>query len=98
MEKIIRYFTEEKEVTEVVAKVLAKPLCKYEDIKAEFIYWIDNRTFDAPNALLINNYSAAKIHEIAPFLDVAGIYNFMVTLRDNPEKAEGYIRNGFPRK
>ncbi len=98
MEKIIKYFTEEKAVTEVVAKVLMKPLCKYTDIKTEFIYWIDNRTFNIPNALSVNGYSAEKIHEIAPFLDAAGIYGFMVTLRDDPEKAQQYINNGFPRK
>ena len=33
MEEIIRYFIEEKGVTEVVAKVLARPLTKYEDIR-----------------------------------------------------------------
>lgn len=98
MEKIVRYFIEEKSVTEVVAKVLAKPLCKYADIQHEFIYWLDNRTFDIPNALVINGYSAGKIHETAPFLDAAGVYNFMVTLRDNPKKAEDYIKKGFPRK
>lgn len=98
MEKIIRYFVEEKAVTGVVAGVLAKPLCKYSDIKEEFIYWLDYRTFDMPDPLSINGYSAAKVHEIAPFLDAAGVYNFMVTLRDSPEKAERYIREGFPRK
>lgn len=98
MEKIIRYFMEEKAVTEVVAKILARSLCKYEDIKEEFIYWIDNRTFDIPNGLSINGYSASKIYEIAPFMDAAGVYNFMVTLRDAPEKAEKYIKNGFPQK
>lgn len=98
MEKIIQYFIREKNVTAVVAKVLAKALTKYSDIEKEFIYWIDNRNFDAPDALEIGGYSAKKIHEIAPFLDAAGVYNFMVTLRDDPAKAQNYIKNGFPRK
>lgn len=98
MDKIIHYFTSEKGVTEVVAKVLAKTLAKYQDIESEFIYWIDNRDYNAPDAVEIDGYSAKKISEIAPSLDAAGVYNFMVTLRDDPEKANGYIKNGFPRK
>ena len=98
MDKITHYFTSEKGVTEVVAKVLSKTLTKYKDIESEFIYWIDNRNFKALNALEIDGYSAQKISEIAPSLDAAGVYNFMVTLRDAPEKAQVYIKNGFPRK
>ena len=98
MEKIIEYFVKEKNTTEVVAKVLAKSLLKYPDIKNEFLYWIDHRNFDVPNSVVIDGYSAKRIREIEPSLDVAGIYNFMVTLRDNPEKAKEYIEQGFPKK
>lgn len=98
MEKIIQYFIQEKGVTEVVAKILSKTLSKYSDIKREFEYWIDNRDFNAPDAIAINGFTAKKINDIAPFLDAAGVYNFMVTLRDNPTKAQEYIKNGFPKK
>lgn len=98
MEKIIHYFISEKGVTEVVAKVLSKTLTKYPDIESEFVYWIDNRNYNAPNAIEIAGFSAKKISDIAPFLDAAGVYNFMVTLRDNPKKAQDYLKNGFPRK
>lgn len=98
MDKIIQYFVEEKQVTEVVAKILSKSISKYADIRSEFEYWIDNRSYDAPNAVIINGYTADKVHEVAPFLDASGVYSFMVTLRDDPEKAQEYLRNGFPRK
>lgn len=98
MDLITRYFIEEKSVTEVVAKVLAAPLLKYDDIKEEFLYWLENRTFDCPSPINISGYTAATISEIAPHLDAAGVYSFMVTLRDNPSKAQNYIENGFPRK
>lgn len=98
MEKVIQYFIQEKEVTEVVARILSKTLSKYSDIQSEFEYWIDNRNFNAPNALEIDGFTAKKINEIAPFLDAAGVYNFMVTLRDDPAKAQEYLKNGFPRK
>lgn len=98
MEKIIRYFLDEKNTTEIVSKILAKTITKYPDIKNEFIYWIENRNFESPNAIEVNGYSAAKIHEINPSLDGAGVYNFLVTLRDNPDKAFQYIQSNFPTK
>lgn len=98
MEKIINYFINEKQTTLVIANVLAKSLLKYSDIEEEFVYWLDNRDFDSPNALKINGYTAKEISKIAPKLDASGIYNFLITLRENPEKAEEYINNGFPRK
>ena len=98
MDVIIKYFIDEKKTTMGVARILAKTIEKYPDIRNEFIYWLENRSFDVPNAVEINGYSAKQISEIAPFLDAAGVYNFMVTLRDSPEKAKDYIRNRFPRK
>lgn len=98
MNEIIEYFIEEKTTTEVVAKILAKSLLKYDDIKNEFVYWLENRNFDCPNPIVIEGYTAASIAKIAPHLDASGIYNFMVTLRDEPSKAKEYIEKGFPRK
>ena len=98
MDLIIQYFIKEKSVTEVVANVLSKPLLKYDDIKNEFIYWIKNRTYDCPNPVIVNGYTSASVAKMAPHLDAAGVYNFLVTLRDNPAKAQAYIDNGFPRK
>ena len=96
--EIKRYFLEEQHLTERVSEVLAKPLVKYEDIANEFVYWIENRTFQISDAVEIEGYSAYKIHELAPWLDGAGVYGLLVTLRDAPEKGKDYIRRGFPRK
>ena len=98
MDRITEYFIKEKGVSAVVASVLKKPLTRYADIEKEFCYWLDNRNYDAPDILVINGYSAKQISEIAPFLDASGVYQFLVTLRDDPEKAREYIKNGFPRK
>ena len=95
---IIDYFVKEEGLSPVVARTLAKKLAKYEDIKAAFIQWIDSGDFSQSGSLEINGYTPGKIHEIAPFLNGSGVYNFMVTLRDNPSKAEKYINDGFPRK
>lgn len=98
MDRIVKYFIEEKKVTEVVATVLAKSLSKYPDIKDEFIYWIENGSLNEMSPLEVEGYSAQKISQVAPHLDMAGVYNFMVTLRENPLKAKSYIEKGFPRK
>lgn len=98
MSKITTYFIQKKKMTPAVAMVLAKSLEKYDDIKNEFIYWIDNNCFYSDNVISVNGYTAKDIHEMAPHLDGAGVYNFMVTLRDKPEKAQEYIDNGFPTK
>jgi len=98
MEKIVKYFIEEKGTTEAVAKILSKTIIKYEDIRDEFINWLETRDFDFESPVIIEGYTAKQIFEIEPSLDAAGIYNFMVTLREQPEKGMEYIKNGFPRK
>ena len=96
-DKILKYYIEEKKVTPVVANVLLKKILKYEDIANEFSMYLDTRSFDFENALVIEGYTAKKLSEISP-LDAAGVYAFMVTLRDDKEKAFDTIKKGFPRK
>lgn len=97
-QKLMNYFIEEKKQTEQVAKLLTRSLLKYSDIAEEFCYWLDNRQYKKENMLIINGYSAEDIGSIAKNMDVSGVYNFMVTLRDNPDRAIQTIRDGFPRK
>ena len=96
-DKFIKYYIEEKKTTPVVANLLVKKLLKYEDIANEFSNYLDKRNYDFENALEIEGYTAKKISEISP-LDASGVYAFMVTLRDDKEKALETVRNGFPRK
>lgn len=98
MEKIIAYFVDEKETTEAVAKILTKTIMKYEDLQKEFLEWIEIRNFDFEDPVIIEGYTAKKVYAIEPSLDAAGVYNFMVTLREEPDKAKGYIKRGFPTK
>ena len=64
----------------------------------EFIYWLDNREYNSPNAVKIEGFTAEQIAIIEPTLDASGVYSLLVTLRDNKDKALKYINNGFPRK
>lgn len=95
---IIKCFILEKSVTEVVAKVLAKPLLKYDDIKNEFLYWLENRNYDCPNQIGINGYTAVPVAKITLHLDATGVYGFMIALRNNLIKTKEYVDKDFPRK
>ena len=96
-DKIVKYYIEEKKTTPVVAKVLSKKLLKYDDIASEFVYWLENREYKEAGALSLEGYTAKKLSDMAP-LDAAGVYAFMVSLRDDKENALETIKKGFPRK
>ena len=85
-------------MTEVVAIKTEKKVSKYEDICKEFEYWINNKTYNADKPLVVGGYTAQDIYKLAPFMDGLGVFNFMVTLRENPAKAKEYIDGGFKRK
>lgn len=97
MEQILNYLITELQQSERIANRNATKLCKYDDIKEEFLAWIDNKEF-SDSGLVIEGYNAKKISELAPFMNGVGVYNFLVTLRDNPELAHETIAAGFPRK
>ena len=43
----------------------------------------------------VDGYRAQDIYEMAPMLDGIGVFNFLVTLRDDPEEGEKMIEEGF---
>ena len=98
METIMKYYLEEKKVPVPVANVLSEGFKRNPDIAEEFKKWIASRTYEMNGALEICGYSAQKIHEIAPHLDASGVFSFLVTLRENPDRAKETIKNNFPEK
>jgi uncharacterized membrane protein len=92
------YLLKEKQMTEIVAARAEKKVSKYEDIRKEFESWIKNKTYSTDNPLAVDGYTAQDISSLAPFMDGLGVFNFMVTLRDDPAKAKEYIESGFKRK
>ena len=97
MEKIMSYLIETLKQSERAAKRNCDKLSKYDDIKTEFESWINKQVY--PNdGLQVEGYSAKGISELAPFMNEVGVYNFLVTLRDNPDFAKQMIADGFPRK
>jgi len=98
MNIIMEYLLKEKQMTEVVAARTEKKVSKYDDIRKEFEFWIKNKTYDMDNPLVVGGYTAKDINNLAPFMDGLGVFNFMVTLRDDPARAKEYIADGFKRK
>jgi len=98
MSIIMEYLLNEKQMTEVVAARNEKKVSKYEDIRGEFEFWIKNKRYNADNLLTVEGYTAQDIYKLAPFMDGLGVFNFMVTLREDPAKAKEYIDGGFKRK
>lgn len=97
MDKIMNYLVDTLNQTERAAKRNSAKLSKYDDIKSEFETWIDTQEYPT-DGIEIEEYNAAKISELAPFMNGVGVYNFLVTLRDNPALAKQTIADGFPRK
>lgn len=68
---------------------------KYDDIYNEFCYWLEKRNYDKENPIEVAGYTAKQIVELNPKLDGIGVYNFLITLREEPERAKKYIETGF---
>ena len=93
-DRVLTYCVDELKVSPDEAKRLFEKVSKYEDIYLEFINWIDSREY-LDDGIKIEDYSSKQIHALAPNLSGLGVYNFMVTLRDNPELAKEIIQSGF---
>jgi hypothetical protein len=98
MNVITEYLLKEKHMIDIVAAMTEKKVSKYDDIRGEFESWIKNKSYNTDNPLAVCGYTAQDIYNLAPFMDGLGVFNFMVTLREDPAKAKEYIDNGFKRK
>ncbi len=98
MELIRKYLIEEKKMPVVVAERTFAKLQRHADISAELENWIKNRAYESVPPVSVEGYTAADIVKLAPFMDGVGVFTFLVSLREQPEKAKAQIAAGFPRK
>ena len=98
MELIRKYLIEEKRIPAVVAERTILKLEQHPDISAEMEQWIANRTYKSDGPVCVEGYTAADIVKLAPFMDGVGAFTFLVSLREQPDKAKEQIAAGFPRK
>ena len=98
MDIIRKYLIEEKKMPTVVADRTISKLEQYPDISSELEQWIANHTYESDNPVSVEGYTAADIVRLAPFMDGVGVFTFLVSLREQPDKAKEQIAAGFPRK
>ena len=98
MELIRQYLLNQKNLTPVVTERTMLRFGNHPDISDEFILWIKTKEYVVDNPITIEGYTAEDIHRMAPFMDGLGVYNFMISLREQPDKAKQTIASGFPRK
>lgn len=94
MEDIYKILVEKFEMNDRAAKRSAGKLSKYEDIKSEFLANLDEDDYPE-NGVDVEGYTAKKLHSMTDLLNYVGVYNFLVSLKDNPDMAKKIIAEGF---
>jgi hypothetical protein len=92
---IIHYLTDTLKQSEDVAIEINSKLERHPDILAELEEWIVTKNFRQTNLIRVSGYTAEDIIKLAPFMNVVGVYNFLVTLRERPEAGIDIISKGF---
>ena len=95
--EILDYLVKEKRCdAELVAPMMLKKVTKYADIRKEFEEWLKWRNYrEDEGAIAVDGWTAARVASEAPELDGIGAFNFLVTLRDEPEAAQQIIAEKF---
>lgn len=97
MDRIVDYLINTQGMSERVANRNALKLCKYDDVRKEFLTFIENEEYPQ-KGIVIEGYSARDIHNLSARLSPVGVYNFLVSLRETPDAAKEIIAAGFPIK
>lgn len=95
MEEIREYLVS----LEMPEKAVEQKMAKFEqnpDIAQEFAEWIKAGAQEYPDGISVEGHTAKKIKELALFMNGAGVYDFLISLRENPEECLRYIAEGFP--
>ncbi len=95
LEKVRRYLTEEKACQGLALEAVMDKIIKYEDIFEDFCHWLETRKYEHDGVVIVEGYNAQSIVDLAPMLDGIGAFNFLVDLRDQPERAFEIIKEGF---
>ena len=94
MNIIEKYLVENGTTNQAIINKYIDKISKYDDIYTEAIHAIETGSFPEKE-IEIEGYTASEIYEIAPFMNFVGVYNFLVDLKDTPEKAKNLIASGF---
>ncbi|MCL2152157.1 MAG: hypothetical protein FWH57_04230 [Oscillospiraceae bacterium] len=92
-ETILNYLTTELKIPKKVAENNIVKFKRHPDIMDEFVDWIKNRAFPE-NAISVEGYTAQLLNKTT-FLSVVGSYNYLISLREEPEESLKDLKEGF---
>lgn len=91
---IQRYLMEQLNLNEYRAKEEYKNLHRHADIEQEFANYILGK--EEESYIKVEGYTAKDLHENYP-LSILGAYNYLISLREEPEEALQLLKEGLPR-
>lgn len=96
-EDILGYFENDLHCSTAQAERMLNELKKHEDIWREFCHWFSTKKFtDNKTCIREKGYSAEELFEKFDIYEV-GAFNLLVSLRDNSQETEEYIKKGLPK-
>ena len=81
--------------------LIRSKLARYEqnpDIAKEFEYWIDTKKYKTVDCITIEGFTAQGLSKLSAFLNGDGAFDFLIELRQNPDKAKALLHNGLKKK
>lgn len=93
-EKIRNYLLSEGGLSERRADMAISKLARHKDIYLEFSEYVDKRTFTKAG-LAVAGYTAEALNRNYP-LSPLGAYNYLIYLREMPDKALADLKTGLP--
>lgn len=98
MSDFIRQFYEQQHLPKPLLKQKIEAFSRHTDIAYEFEQWITDRTFKSQGAVIVEGYTAQKLSKLSDYLNGDGAFSLLIELREQPEKAQNRIKNGFKYK
>lgn len=95
LERTRQYLQEEKQCQGLALQRVLDKIIKYEDIFEDFYHWLETCEYEHDGVVIVEGYNAQSLVDLAPMLDGIGAFNFLVDLREQPEKALKTIKEGF---
>ncbi len=94
---ITEYILHHMKLSQTRAEKSYEKIARHADIRKEFYqYIIDDEVF-TPNPIKVKGFTAQHLATNYP-LSVLGAYNYLIYLREMPEKALAYLKAGLPTK
>lgn len=95
MDIIETYLRDELHLREVDLHNRLEEFGRHPDIAGELEVWINTRQYPS-DGIEVDGLTAKDIKAKADFMTGAEAYNFLITMREEPELAQKYIAEGFP--